>query len=199
MNTNGLAKLYDRLTSRERLPLVLAAQSRGDSLEHQRLKDSAPSRLWRLLDYCMGELALNVLALIYVGEQLDHAACYWHALWRLDDPDGPDEALWRLTAAVTSYVFSCNAEAWRRFCRGIHIDPDALTAANHHGWLLRFCEERMPGEAPTRDEVADHLREHGVADPEPITVEGLLADWRHCFHVCAGAGMRDRGSEERER
>ena len=33
MNTNGLAKLYDRLTPKERLPLILAASARGDEAE----------------------------------------------------------------------------------------------------------------------------------------------------------------------
>jgi hypothetical protein len=195
MNTDGLAKLYDRLNPQERLPLLLAAQARGDAREHRRLVDSAPSRLWRLPDHFRVEMALHVLTLIYVGEQLDHAAGYWHALWRLDGPDCPDAGVWRLAAAVNAYAFACNAEAWRRFCDGMHIDPAALTAANHHGWLLRYCEERMPGAAPTREEVADRLREFGVADPEPVTAEGLLAGWRDCFDACAGSGAGGRGSE----
>ena len=37
MNTNGLARLYDRLTPRERLPLIMAASARGDEMERERL------------------------------------------------------------------------------------------------------------------------------------------------------------------
>jgi len=47
-----------------------------------------------LHDYVAGELAANVLALVYVGEQLDYAANYWHALWRHADLDDRDPASW---------------------------------------------------------------------------------------------------------
>jgi len=33
-------------------------------------------------------------------------------------------------ADACAYFFTANAEAWRRFCVGLKIDPAALTAAN---------------------------------------------------------------------
>jgi len=42
MNTNRLAQMYDRLTAKERLPLVLNAEKRGDTAEKKRLANSAP-------------------------------------------------------------------------------------------------------------------------------------------------------------
>jgi hypothetical protein len=51
MNTKVLAKLYDRLTPRERLPLILAASARNDEVEGQRLAQSAPRMALRLPDY----------------------------------------------------------------------------------------------------------------------------------------------------
>ena len=42
MNPKVLTKYYDRLTARERLPLLIAASVRGDPLERQQLLDSAP-------------------------------------------------------------------------------------------------------------------------------------------------------------
>jgi hypothetical protein len=190
MTDTGLTKLYSQLLRHERLPLMLAAQARGDQREQQRLAASAPLRVWRVPDYVIGDLAANVLALVYVGEQLDCAANYWHALWRLEDPDDPDSAAWRLAADVSAYVFARNAEAWRSFWQELHIDADALTDANHHGWLLRYCEERMPGVAPTREELAARLRPHGADDPQPVTTDDLLASWRRLFDSCAGQGMR---------
>ena len=41
MNTESLAKLYDRLTPFERVPLIAAAVSRGDEVERDRLVRSA--------------------------------------------------------------------------------------------------------------------------------------------------------------
>jgi len=42
MNTTLLDKLYDQLTARERLPLIIAAARRADAVERRRLVDSAP-------------------------------------------------------------------------------------------------------------------------------------------------------------
>jgi hypothetical protein len=194
MTSTGLTKLYAHLLPRERLPLILAAQARGDESEQQRLAASAPVRVWRLPDYAIGDLAANVLALVYVSEQLDYAANYWHALWRLEDADDADPATWRLAADVSAYVFARNAEAWRSFWQELHIDADALSAANHHGWLLRYCEERMPGVAPTREELAARLRRHGADDPQPVTADDLRASWRQLFEACAGQVMRAGGT-----
>jgi hypothetical protein len=41
MNTQGLTKMYDQLTPRERLPLIVAASVRADTVERARLVDSA--------------------------------------------------------------------------------------------------------------------------------------------------------------
>jgi hypothetical protein len=51
VNTNGLAKLYDRLTPHERLPLIVAAAAWGDDQERQRLMGSAPKKLYEVPDY----------------------------------------------------------------------------------------------------------------------------------------------------
>src|SRR5262245_40943983 len=98
--------------------------------------------------------------------KIELLSSYWHALWRLGDADDPDPESWALAADVSAYLFACNAEAWRSFWQGLHIDADALTGGNHGGWLLRDCEGRMPGVAPTREELAARLRRHGAADPQ---------------------------------
>lgn len=195
MNTNGLTKLYQHLLPRERLPLLLAAKARGDQQEQQRLATSAPMRVGRVPDYVPGEIAANVLALVYVTEQLDYAANYWHALWRHADPDDPGPASWQLAADLSAYIFARNAEAWRMFWQEMHIDADALTDANHHGWLLRFCEQRMPTVAPTREDLIERMRRPGADDLQPITTDDLVASWRRLFESCAGQSMRAADSE----
>jgi hypothetical protein len=51
MNTNGLARHYDKLTAWERLPLLLAAIGRGDDAEAERLASSAPTRTAQVAHY----------------------------------------------------------------------------------------------------------------------------------------------------
>jgi hypothetical protein len=79
MNTNALAKLYDRLTPLERLPLIVAATERGDDAEADRLSRSAPRIGVRLPDYHgLGE-GLLLLSLFYLAEQLRRGLLYWQA------------------------------------------------------------------------------------------------------------------------
>src|SRR5437763_1672986 len=83
MNTKNLAKNYDRLTARERLPLLLAASAREDAVERQRLLDSAPRIDLRAPHHHgLGE-ALFTAAHFHMMTQLDLAAKYWQwwGLW----------------------------------------------------------------------------------------------------------------------
>jgi hypothetical protein len=77
MNTNGLAKLYDRLTPKERLPLILAASARGDQTEQDRLAHSAPKKEWRMPDYYGLAEAMLFASLFHLLQLLDVAALFW--------------------------------------------------------------------------------------------------------------------------
>ena len=149
MSANGLARLYGRLTIWERIPLLLAAEARGDEAEYRRLFNSSAPRAWRFPEHLLAEQALHVLALIYVGEQLDAAASYFFALGAMADTDEPGPGDWHLAAASCAYFFAANLDAWRRLCSGLGIAPDVLTAGNHRGWFLHYCEGHLPANAPT--------------------------------------------------
>jgi hypothetical protein len=83
MNTKCLAKLYDHLTPRERLPLILAASARGDDVEGERLARSAPRMALRLPDYHgLGE-GLFLASLFHLIGVLDVAALFWLTQGRL--------------------------------------------------------------------------------------------------------------------
>src|SRR5690348_146268 len=100
MNTNGLANLYDRLTPKERLPLIMAASARGDEVERERLANSAPREGFRLPDYHgLGE-GLLLASLFHLLELLDLAALYWQTgglleQWEAfsDEDDPPPQRL----------------------------------------------------------------------------------------------------------
>jgi hypothetical protein len=184
VNTNTLAKHYRHLSVRERLALIQAAQVRGDDVEHQRLRDAAPLRPWQMPDYLMPYIALNTLSLMYIAEQLDHLAVYWHALWRLDDDQDQKPLDWKVCAEGSAYVFTRNTEAWKRFCAGLNIDAAALTAGNYLGWMLQHAERHMPKVSPSRADLCATLRAWGVDQPNPVTVEDLLTSWQRFFDAC---------------
>src|SRR5215831_17026304 len=76
MNTECLAKLYDRLTPRERLPLIVAASGRDDEAERGRLMRSAPTGLYRLPDFYWLADALSDAALLHLLQVVDLVALF---------------------------------------------------------------------------------------------------------------------------
>jgi hypothetical protein len=191
ITANGLAHLYDRLSVWERIPLLIAAEARGDEAEYRRLFDASALRTWQFPKHLLAEQALHVLTLIYVGEQLDAAANYFFALWKMEGPGDPQAHEWLHLAEACAYFFVVNADAWRRFCVGLDIDPDALTAANHRGWLLHYCKEHMPVNAPTAEALQDQLRKSGRGVPQLVTADGLLADWRNTLQAMTRHAPRE--------
>jgi hypothetical protein len=193
MNANGLARLYDRLTVWERIPALIAAQARGDDIEYRRLFDASPLRTWRFSEHLVAEQALNVLALIYIGEQLDAAASYFFDMYKMQDPDDPCPEDWLIAAESCAYFLAANAEAWRRFCSELDIAPEALTAGNHRGWFLRYCEENMPANAPTAEVMQARFRERGYDVLQLVTADKLLASWENVLQEMTGHAPRDAG------
>lgn len=189
MNARVLSRLYDKLSPLERIPLILAAEAREDETEVQRLHRSAPMRTWQFSDYLMPHMALQTLSQMYIVEQLDHIATYWHACWRLGNEVDERPEDWLLMADVAAYVFTCNAEAWKRFCKELDIEAATLTAGNYRGWLLQYCEAHMPNSAPNPETIMARLRQHGHEDGTPVTVDSLLQSWRSTFQKMTGSSL----------
>ena len=126
MNVNRLAQLYPRFTIWERIRLFLAASHRSDDHEYRRLFTTSPMQTWHFSEHMLAEAAVHVLALIYISEQLDAATNYFFPLWKLQDADDPQPEHWRQAVEVYAYVFTANAEACRRFCHGLGVEPPSV-------------------------------------------------------------------------
>jgi hypothetical protein len=79
MNTKGLAKLYDRLTPAERLPLIIAAAERGDDAERDRLVNAAGRITLSMSDHLPYARAFDELATLIFLELLEDAGNYFDA------------------------------------------------------------------------------------------------------------------------
>jgi hypothetical protein len=79
MDANGLTRHYDKLTPRERLPLIVAAVDRGDDAEADRLTRSAPRDGIRLPNYHGLAEGMLLASLFHMMTQLDRIALYWQA------------------------------------------------------------------------------------------------------------------------
>ena len=143
MNLKRVTRLYDRLTVWERIPLLVASYGRGDETEAKLLANASPVRVWQFSEHWLAEQALHVLTLMYIGEQLEAAANYFFAVWRLADTEDLYPGDWWRAAQANAYFFTANCDAWQRFCGELGIVAAELTAANHRGWFLPYCEEHM--------------------------------------------------------
>src|SRR5262249_12264295 len=70
MNTRRMSKDYVNLTPRERVPLMVAALSRGDYVELDRLGHSAPKVGYKMPDFSELSQGLQDLAMLYMLRQL---------------------------------------------------------------------------------------------------------------------------------
>ena len=83
MNLKVLSKLYDQLTARERLPLLIAAAVHGDAVDRRRLLDSAPTEPYAISHHHILARALDEATTIHLMTLLDVAASSWQwwGLW----------------------------------------------------------------------------------------------------------------------
>jgi hypothetical protein len=191
MSAKALAKLYDQLAPLERISLIVAAEARNDEDECRRLADTAPFTTLHVRDFRLTYQAVHLLALMFIAEQLDALANYWHAMWRLQTEN--DAGDWLFQRDCSAYFVVCNSDGWRRFCEELSFDPDALVTSNYHGCLLQYCTSGMPANAPSRDEFIAVLEQRGQQAPDPISSDSRLAYWRDLFHECSWS-IREAGS-----
>jgi hypothetical protein len=207
MNTNELAKLYDQLTPRERVPLILAAAARGDEAEHKRLSTSAPKETFEVPNYFGLAKALKEAGYFHLLTLLDLASHFWQwwGLWisyGLRDPGEtgakksrrgqkkPLQRLERRAGGIVRYYasrFVAHVEGWRKFCSELQVDPEAQLNFMI-GWeTIRRTEESARDLAFTDEEAALFVHFESVAvegddslqkGPAPVeTAEELAESW----------------------
>jgi hypothetical protein len=184
MNTNDLAKVYDQLTPRERLPLIIAAGARGDQVEQKRLSASAPKESFQVPDYYGLAKALHEAGNYHLLTLLDLAANFWQwwGLWMsygLREPGvtgrkksrrkqgrAPNEQ--RAGGIVRYYAsrFVAHVEGWKQFCAELQIDPE-VQLDFMIGWeTICRTEERARDLAFAAKEAVEFVRF------QTVTVEG---------------------------
>lgn len=196
MNTDALARHYDGLTAWERVPLIIAANARGDEAEACRLVESAPTAHFAVPNYRGLSEGLKNLAHLYLLIQLDHLALYQELSVLLANshpphPNLPPEWLWEGMRFV-AYLLTVYADAWRQVSAGLHLEPDRLLR-----WLpgfdsLRRLEKQARRAAFSADEAAVYFaraRETG----EETEANPLAARLRYRLDTVADVvdGYRD--------
>jgi hypothetical protein len=185
VNTNGLAKLYDKLTPRERLPLIYAASARGDEVERDRLLRSAPTVPYGIPDFYPLAEGMLLVTLLHQVELLNLAVLYWHVQGRLERLEalprrGKKDREAQLLRAVrtAAYLFTALRDGWQQFCASRQVDPD--TPLNRlSGWeIVCLTEEAARSLAVTFEEATAWARRDGDAAAKPVTADSVAASLR---------------------
>jgi hypothetical protein len=183
LNTKGIARHYDRLTPRERLPLIIAASVRGDETERERLVHSAPRVGYRLPDYHGMAEGMQLLALLHLGELLDLAALLWRASLPLTDPDdcpgkeGKERKERALgTVRMFAYLFTVSLDGWNRFCSDLKVEPPGLLN-DLPGWATVNLSANAARRVAFSPEEATAWLRKGTDEPaEARTAESVAAE-----------------------
>jgi hypothetical protein len=179
VNTNALAKLYDRLTPLERLPLIIAATDRGDNAEADRLARSAPRIGVSLPDYYGLGDGLMQLSSSHMIAHLDLILEFWlgvSMVVKLDatgagkKQEAERDHFWSVVRMV-AYRICVGADAWRRLCGELKIGPETLLRRLPGYQAMQRTEEAARLYAFTSEEAVAYLRQSGGEGAEPPTVE----------------------------
>lgn len=185
MNTNRFDRLYNQLTPRERLPMIMAAHLRGDAAEQNRLMSSARMRALQVPDYYPLAKAQAEAVFWHMLTLLDLAGHFWQwwGLWMTYAlPDalekdrrgrrGRGRAKKRRSAdvdlikryrarGITCYYasrFVAHIEAWKQFNAELHMDPEAQLNFMIGWGLVTQTEKAARRLAFDAEEAAEFLR-----------------------------------------
>jgi hypothetical protein len=149
MNTNAVARHYDRLTPEERFRLILAAGGRGDEAEQDRLTRAGERLTLTFPEHAPYAQAFNELAWLVYVELVEDAARYREALERVNDdrdligvdetePDEPSEGGEDSAAEEPAEDDTGERPIWERFC-DLALAAGFVLKTKADGWK-RFCE-----------------------------------------------------------
>jgi hypothetical protein len=183
MNMNGLAKHYDRLTPRERFPLILAAGLRGDQAEHARLIRSAPSKSFSVPNFRGLAEAFERLSSLILMSRLELALLYNQisALLRnemLAKQGAKDDLDLFNGLRMVAYRFLVRGRAWKELYAEGQIDAEALLKDLPGYDLVKLMEPEAGMVAFTPEEASDFMRKTAGESANVETVAETVAALR---------------------
>jgi hypothetical protein len=201
VKTDHLARLYDQLTPRERLPLIMAAHLRGDTAEQKRLAASARKQTYQVPDYYPLAKALDKACHWHLLTVLDLAGLFWQwwGLWTSDprlhvqeeEPrtrgarraathrkkrERRDAELieeYRTHGIMRYYAsrFVAHVDAWKQFSTELHIVPEAPLQLMIGWGLVTQTEKVARHYVFSAEQAAAFLSMHTAPVPQDATLE----------------------------
>lgn len=165
------------ISREERFYRTLSAEAKGDEKELRLMEQLTPEYRYRLTDLMIPRLVLHMIAMTYVGTQLDHAGMFFMALWRVQADDDADGS-WDLIGGCHAYRFRIEVDAWDAFTADLGVDGRKLVEENHHGTLLSLFEDQIYERALPHEEFIVSYQAAGGNPDRLETAEQIVAQWR---------------------
>jgi hypothetical protein len=177
MTTDRLKGHYTTFTPDERLSLLVAAATREDGQEFDRLLGSAPRKTCRVSDVHSRADAFETVAGLHRQKSLEIAAFYLHTMSSAALPEAKG-AYFRNMARLFGYLLRAHAAGWLMFCERRKLDPNVFAASQHGGALLEMAEGLAsdgPVSAFTLEEARRYAAREGI-DVDALLTDELVAD-----------------------
>jgi hypothetical protein len=204
-STNGLARMYDKLTPWERLPLLLAARRRGDEVESGRLAATAPKIACQVPDHYGLAQAFTLVSVLHFLE-VSRLATQFFATFALPDDTKKEEEAALDQRVLMAHLFKTNLAGWRQFCATFRFDPDWTWRLLPGFETVIRAAEVLDGPNPAPERVRAALRrqlkragsipegvradlQKRVADGSLITADEVAAELRDWLHAGAAPWM----------
>jgi hypothetical protein len=178
VNSNALAKLYDRLNPRERLPLIMAASLREDEAERQRLAMSAPKACFQVPDHFGLAMAFREVSDHQFMELLHLAALHAEGMGLADALGDKQGTRMFDVALLFGYLFKVQLAGWRQFCAELQVDPEQLWSCLPGFTTVKHAEHKTETAAFTAEGADAYLRRAGRENARSPTAEDVAAGLR---------------------
>jgi hypothetical protein len=171
------------LTRRQRTVRRVTAEATGDQVGRRLVRETARHYQYDLDETDLPYQMLQTLALMYANEQLERAAMFLHAVWRMSAED--ENGDWDLIGAVSAYLFRIGQQGWTQFTQELGIDGDAQVRANHQGELLELCGGNLCHLPITAEQLEAAFKARGFESSGLVTADDLARSWEQLFReVC---------------
>ena len=164
------------LNREERFVRMLTAQTKSDKKELALIEHLTPYYQYKFQDTMIPFALLNVIALTYAAEQLDHASMFFMAVWHVEagrDKDGT----WDFVGGCHAYRFKIGVDAWDKFTDELGVDGGKLVQDNHLGTTLQLFTDRLYESAPDHDAFMAQLAKEGGDSARFPTAQAMAANW----------------------
>jgi hypothetical protein len=174
---------------RDRAARQITAELKNDQVELKLLERASNFTTHTIADLDLASFTLNRMTHIYVMEQFEQLAHWFHASWR-ESATWYAATVWDTITLLSAYRYKVNHKGWMQFAKWLGVDGDDLVAVHCPNVALSQHHDKICASAPTAEELLAQIDEEGLQRPHLVSPEHHARIWREMF--CSS--FRDRSA-----